>query len=217
MEGIQLVDNNGTRKGPVSLPVNPVLSDAAKTYACAVKVLLQNWRQGTVKCKSRGEVAFSGKKPWRQKGTGRARAGMKSSPVWRKGGVSFGPQPRTRTLSLNKKQKSLVNDSLFNVFYNNGKIYCLDFALQGERPNTKKAFEVLKKSNLLNEKIILFLSSQDRLHEASFRNVASVKMLYFDQPNAYDLSHGTCWVFLNKDMNSFKKMVEQWNSVSTTL
>ena len=63
-----------------------------------IRSLLQNWRQGTVACKGRSDVGYSNKKPWKQKGTGRARAGSARSPLWRGGGVIFGPQPRTRVL-----------------------------------------------------------------------------------------------------------------------
>jgi large subunit ribosomal protein L4 len=72
-------------------------------FAMAVRALLQNWRQGTVACKGRSDVSFSNKKPWKQKGTGRARAGSARSPLWRGGGVAFGPQPRTRTLKITKE------------------------------------------------------------------------------------------------------------------
>src|ERR1700683_4830953 len=75
--------------------------ESPKTYATAIRTLIQNWRQGTVGCKDRSEVAYSNRKPWKQKGTGRARAGSLRSPVWRKGGVTFGPQPRVRELSIN--------------------------------------------------------------------------------------------------------------------
>src|SRR3990167_8761361 len=73
---------------------------ANATFSTWVRVLLQNGRQGTVACKGRSDVAFSNKKPWKQKGTGRARAGSARSPVWRKGGVIFGPQARVRKLSI---------------------------------------------------------------------------------------------------------------------
>src|SRR5438105_1375079 len=70
-----------------------------------IRSLIQNWRQGTVACKTRGEIAFSNKKPWKQKGTGRARAGSRRSPLWRKGGVIFGPQSRVRTLKVGRAVK----------------------------------------------------------------------------------------------------------------
>ena len=70
----------------------------SKEYAVWVRVLMQNWRQGTVGCKARSDVAYTNKKPWKQKGTGRARAGSARSPIWRGGGVTFGPQARVKTL-----------------------------------------------------------------------------------------------------------------------
>ena len=77
--------------------------------AVYVRSLLQNWRQGTVACKGRSDVAYSNKKPWKQKGTGRARAGSARSPLWRGGGVIFGPQPRTRVLKAGKQLKRSVS------------------------------------------------------------------------------------------------------------
>src|SRR5437588_407352 len=67
---------------------------APKAFAIAIRTLRQNWRQGTVAVKGRADVSFSNRKPWRQKGTGRARAGSARSPLWRKGGVCHGPQER---------------------------------------------------------------------------------------------------------------------------
>ena len=78
------------------------------SFAIWVKALMQNWRQGTVACKGRADVTSrSNKKPWKQKGTGRARAGSPRSPLWRGGGVIFGPQPRVRKLSLNQGTKKM--------------------------------------------------------------------------------------------------------------
>ena len=74
-------------------------------FSIWVRALSQNWRQGTVACKGRSDVARSGKKPWKQKGTGRARAGSARSPLWRGGGVTFGPQPRSRSLTVPKRLK----------------------------------------------------------------------------------------------------------------
>src|SRR5262245_26717589 len=85
-------------------------------FSTWVRSLLQNWRQGTVGCKDRGEVTSrSNKKPWKQKGTGRARSGSPRSPIWRGGGVTFGPQPRVRTLAVSgQAKKGVLNSILFN-------------------------------------------------------------------------------------------------------
>ena len=77
-------------------------SELTVGFSIWIRTLRQNWRQGTVGCKGRSDVSFSNKKPWKQKGTGRARAGSARSPLWRGGGVIFGPQPRVRVLRLQR-------------------------------------------------------------------------------------------------------------------
>lgn len=185
--------------------------ESPRTFACAIRALFQNWRQGTVGCKSRGEVAFSTKKPWRQKGTGRARVSSIRSPLWRKGGVIFGPQPRVRSLSMHGKQRQLVFNNLFFNKIDSKSLYCFDFELKNSKPSTKLAHDLLKNIDLLNKKIILFLPFNDELMFASFRNLPNISIVLFDEPNAYHLSNGDCWVFLKKDVDSFKTMVERWN------
>jgi large subunit ribosomal protein L4 len=182
---------------------------APETYAVCVRTLLQNWRQGTVACKGRSEVSFSNKKPWKQKGTGRARAGSARSPVWRKGGVVFGPQARTRVLAVPKSQKKLTCSGLLWDFLDNQRVMSLDWT-SGDVPKTAYALDMLKKAGLENKKIVLFVSHFDLNTHASFNNISNVRMLLFDQPNVYHLSHGDYWLFLKKDMDAFKKMVGTW-------
>ena len=182
-----------------------------KTFACAIRALFQNWRQGTVGCKSRGELAFSNKKPWRQKGTGRARVSSIRSPLWRKGGVIFGPQARVRNLSLNVQHKRLVFNNLFFSMLDKNAIHCLDFELKDQNPSTKASVEMLGKMGLVNKNIVLFLPFNDDVTFTSFRNLPNVNIVLFDQPNAYHLSNTQNWVFLKKDTDLFKNMVAQWN------
>lgn len=179
------------------------------TYAQYIRTLMQNWRQGTVGCKDRSEVSFSNRKPWKQKGTGRARAGTLRSPLWRKGGVTFGPQLRVKTLDMPKKLKNKVFSALFYNFLNNKKIVSLNWIIN-DKPSTSAAFKALKEANLNNKKIVLFVSKHDYLSHMSFANIANVRMLLYDQPNAYDLSYGDFWIFLNKDIDAFKEMVNLW-------
>jgi large subunit ribosomal protein L4 len=184
---------------------------SSRTFACVIRSLFQNWRQGTVGCKTPGELAFSNKKPWRQKGTGRARVSSIRSPLWRKGGVIFGPQPRVRKLDTNFKQRKLVFNNLFFAKADASAICCLDFEINGVKPNTQTARKVLQAADLLDKKVVLFLPFGDEVHYASFRNLPGVNIVLFDQPNALHLSNAHYWVFLKKNMDSFNSMVTQWN------
>ena len=212
MVDVFLYTEEGSKKDTFSLDVDIQEKEQnSAAYSCVVRKLRQNWRQGTVACKGRSEVDFSTKKPWKQKGTGRARAGSLRSPLWRKGGVIFGPQKRVKTLDVNRKlNKHALNNTFFKALRDNG-ISCLDFTVSSELPNTKSVRLFLKKSNLLNKRIVLFLPFNDEINFASFRNLANVDILSFDQPNAFDLSSNRHWVFLKKDLELFKDMVAKWN------
>ena len=132
-EGAQVARSNVfvlTREG-LSLPTEIKKVDA-KSCSIWVRKLLQNWRQGTVACKDRSMVAFSNKKPWKQKGTGRARAGSLRSPLWRKGGVTFGPQPRVRKLKVSASLKKSVLGNILSDYLSNKKIFSLDFLFISE-------------------------------------------------------------------------------------
>ncbi len=210
MAQINVVDSNGKQQGTVALDVAIAQKEVSPTaFANAIRVQLQNWRQGTVGVKRRGDVSFSGKKPWKQKGTGRARAGSRSSPLWRSGGVTFGPDARTRTLKLPMRQRALVFNNLFFSAHEAGKIHCLDLTL--EAPKAKTAAQGLKALGVDNKPVVLFSRFDDPATIASFRNIAGVRILSFDEPNAFDLSSAAHWIFLKKDLDLFKDMVSRWN------
>ena len=188
-----------------------VAADVKAEYALWVRALLQNWRQGTVGCKARSDVSYTNKKPWKQKGTGRARAGSARSPLWRGGGVTFGPQPRVKTLKINKKTKSRVLSSLVNEYADKSQLFLLDWSVQGEKPSAAQAFQVLKDNRLSEKKVTLFLNRDDVVSWMSVRNLKNVQVLAFDDVNAYELSLGNCIVVLKKDYTIFKDMVKKWN------
>lgn len=182
-----------------------------KSLALCVRQLMQNWRQGTVACKDRGEVTSrSNKKPWKQKGTGRARAGSPRSPLWRGGGIVFGPQERVRTLKVSKNLKRSVFAQLLHNMLQKEQVVALNWALEGETPRTAQAFKALKQANLQHKKVLLFVDIHDMQTQASFANLPQVRMLYFDQPNVYALADSDCWVVLQKDAHYFKEMVQKW-------
>ncbi len=182
---------------------------SAESSAIYIRSLLQNWRQGTVACKGRSDVAYSNKKPWKQKGTGRARAGSARSPLWRGGGVIFGPQPRTRVLKADKQVKRNVLNAILFDYLDNSKVVMANWDAT-EKPSTSAAYKLLKNSGLHQDKVVLFLTANDAVNHASFANIPNIRILYFDQPNAFDLSNGTQWLVLKKDFEHFKKMVSQW-------
>lgn len=181
------------------------------SYAIWIRALMQNWRQGTVGCKTRGEVSFSNKKPWKQKGTGRARAGSARSPLWRGGGILFGPQPRVRTLRVNKQNKSQVLNACMAGFAQAGRLFEFDWALSGEKPSTSSMNKAFASAGLTEKKVVMFLHRQDYVHWASMNNLKYVHVVSFDDVNAYELSLGSCVVVLKKDVNMFKDMVAKWN------
>lgn len=180
-------------------------------YALWVRALMQNWRQGTVGCKDRSEVNYTNKKPWKQKGTGRARAGSARSPLWRGGGVVFGPQPRVRTLKINKKSKGRVLAALMSEYAQKEVLYSLNWQLGQDCPSTSLVYKAFRDTGLNDKKVTLFLHREDINHWVSVRNLQNVQILSFDDVNAYDLSLGHCVVVLNKDYDLFKDMVKKWN------
>ncbi len=188
-------------------PIKPMSGQQLSVW---VRALLQNWRQGTVGVKGRADVSLSTKKPWKQKGTGRARAGTARSPLWRGGGVTFGPQKRSKVLSISKKARKQVLAQIIAERIQNNRVIALDFAPQGDRPKTKAAAQALKQASLLDKKITLLLSPHDMITYSSFVNIPCVQVLLFDQPNAYDLINCEYWVCLNKDLDAFKEAVKQW-------
>lgn len=181
-----------------------------EAYAAYVRVLRQNWRQGTVGSKTRAEVAFSNKKPWRQKGTGRARVGSMRSPLWRKGGTIFGPQERSRLLSIPREVKRAVLRTLVQSIVSEGRFIVLD-GCSFDKPNTKKAVAVLQAAGVLGEMVGVFAHAHDHVTRASFSNIEKVFVLLFDEPNAYDISRAQYWVVRREDLDACKQMVKKWN------
>ena len=179
-------------------------------FSTWVRSLMQNWRQGTVACKGRSDVTSSNKKPWKQKGTGRARAGSARSPLWRGGGVTFGPQARVKKLRVAKRTKKRVLGDILLTFLSNKKVSCLNWTLKADVPKTSQAFRALKDASIDSDRLVLFVQPGDFLTQASFSNMPNVNVMFFDQANAFDLTNGERWVFLKKDFDAFKDMVTQW-------
>lgn len=179
-------------------------------YAVSVRRLLQSWRQGTVACKTRGEVSMSNKKPWKQKGTGRARAGTSRSPLWRKGGVIFGPQKRVAHAGIPRKQRRLALNGALDTMLQAG-LHCVDYELAEGRPSTKAIKKILDGLKLNDKKVIFVLDFNDTNMYMSVRNLPNVQILFYDQPNVFDMTNGKAVLFFKKDADQFKHMISKWS------
>ena len=151
----------------------------------AIRNELANKRQGTAKVKDRGEVHSSNKKPWKQKGTGRARSGQRSSPIWVGGGQIFGPRPRDYSYSLPRKVKRLALISLLSLKAKEDRLRVVtDFTVESGK--TKDLVTLLK--NLASqERTVIILKDDDAIIRRAGRNVPWLNFLSYNRLEAHDL------------------------------
>lgn len=150
-----------------------------------VKMLLANRRQGTQSALTRAEVRGGGRKPWRQKGTGRARHGSTRSPIWTHGGVTFAPKPRSYRYSVPKKVKRLAMKSALTTKVIEDDIIVLD-ELDFQAPKTKQVVEML--ANLgVDSKAMIVLSEKNENVIKSARNIPNLKTSLVNTLNVYDI------------------------------
>jgi len=178
----------GTRhKAAFSLPADlfdgtvhePVLHQAVKTF-------LGNQRQGTAKTKTRSFISGGNQKPWRQKGTGRARQGSTRAPHWRGGGIVFGPIPRDYRSDIPRKVKQLARRSAFNARAREGALIVVD-AMAFDAPKTKQLAGMLEKMGLEGKKVLVLSNGLNRNLYLSGRNLPSAQVKSFADASAYDL------------------------------
>ena len=150
---------------------------------------MTNARQGNASTKTRAEVRGGGRKPWRQKGTGRARAGSTRSPLWRGGGVIFGPKPKEYNLNMNRKERRLALRTAFGS--RGGDIIVVEeFSEQLQRPKTKDLVEAISRwGSQPEQKTLLILSERSENIYLSARNIENVRLMVADQLNVFDLLH----------------------------
>jgi large subunit ribosomal protein L4 len=148
---------------------------------------MTNARQGSANTKTRSEVRGGGRKPWRQKGTGRARAGSIRSPLWRGGGVIFGPKPRKFNVEMNRKERKLALRTAFASRIDD-LIVVEEFNSQMSRPKTKELVAAIARWGSAPESKTLLITSErnDNVY-FSARNVENLKMLSANQLNVYDM------------------------------
>jgi large subunit ribosomal protein L4 len=146
-----------------------------------------NARQGTASTKTRAEVRGGGRKPWRQKGTGRARAGSIRSPLWRGGGVIFGPKPKDFNVKMNRKERRLALRTAF-MSRNEDTVVVEAFGEQLERPKTKEIVSALSRWGADPEsKVLIVLSEIPENVYLSVRNISNIKTILANSLNIYDI------------------------------
>ena len=133
-------------------------------------------RQGTHSTKTRGKVRGGGAKPWRQKGTGRARAGSSRSPIWTGGGTVFGPSPRHYTLKVNRKARRTALRSALSLHAGRGSLAILDPAPFADKPSTKQAFALLTDWNQPGGMLVILGAEEEKV-ALSFRNIERLSVL----------------------------------------
>ncbi len=185
MPSVVMVDQNNKKVKDVELP--SLFGSEIRPHLIHASVVnqLANRRAGTASTKNKAMVSGGGKKPWKQKGTGRARAGSNRSPLWRHGGTCFGPMPRDYSYSLPKKEKraALVDAIALKVVDNRlVLVSSLDFA----EPKTKLVTSMLDMLGVKENALVLIKAENKNLTLAS-RNIPSVKVLRMENINVYDL------------------------------
>jgi large subunit ribosomal protein L4 len=145
-----------------------------------------NQRQGTHSTKTKGLVSGGGRKPWRQKGTGRARVGSNRSPLWKGGGTTFGPQPRDYSYKMPKKVRKVALREAFNIKLLDGEVVIIDkFSI--EKPKTKEMLGILKNLELTGKSVLIVLSEKDDSVILSARNIPGVYVTKMSELNTYAL------------------------------
>ena len=157
----------------------PVLHQAIKTY-------LNNQRQGTAMTKTRSFVSGGNQKPWKQKGTGRARSGSTRSPIWRGGGIVFGPIPRDYRSDIPRKVRQLARRSALNARAREEALLVVD-AIEYEKPKTSKLAGMLEKMGLEGKKVLVLANGQNRNLYLSGRNIPTARVMTFADASAYDV------------------------------
>lgn len=174
IDNLQL--NDKVFGGPIR---NKLLRDAVTMYEA-------NKRQGTACTKTRGEVAGGGRKPWVQKHTGRARAGSIRSPLWKGGGVSFGPRPRDYSYAIPKKARKLALYTALSAKVRDNELVVID-NLNFDIPKTKHMVGILKALNIDNSSCLIVIPKANENVWKSARNIPSVKIMTSTELNAYEI------------------------------
>ena len=186
MPKVAVYDMRGTQVGEIDLNDNVFgIQPNEAVMQQFVKMQLANKRQGTASTKTRAEVRGGGKKPWKQKGTGRARVGSTRNPVWRGGGIAFGPKPRDYSYKLPRKVRRLALKSALSSKALDSNIIVVD-VLTFEEPRTKLMLETLGLLKAAQKTLVITADNDVNVYKSA-RNIPGVKSLKADYINVFDV------------------------------
>ncbi|MCJ7665436.1 MAG: 50S ribosomal protein L4 [Actinobacteria bacterium] len=201
MASLSVIDTQGKEKEKIKISDDLVKQDAVSEVIYQdIRRYLAQRRSGTHSTKGRSEVRGGGRKPWRQKGTGNARAGTIRSPLWKGGGVVFGPKPRDYSFKLNKKviRKSKAI-ALSEKFKNKKLLVVDDFGFK--KPSTNDAAKILENLKITGGKVLIVTESLNDNNSKSFRNILNVVVESAKGLNAYYLMLADYVVFTKNSLN----------------
>jgi len=203
VSSVDVINAEGAKAGSVELPgdIFDVQANIPLMHQVVVAQLAAA-RQGTAKAKTRGEVAGGGKKPYKQKGTGRARQGSIRAPQFTGGGVVHGPVPRDYSQRTPKKMKAAALRGALSDRAREGRVHVVESFVAGETPSTKAAIVTLRKATE-SKKVLVVLSSTDELNWLSLRNEVTVHLIEAGQLNTYDVLVADEVVFTKDALDEF--------------
>jgi large subunit ribosomal protein L4 len=194
MATVEIKDTKGKKVGTAEL-ADVIFGVTPNTHAVhlVVRSQMAARRSGTHDTKTRGEVRGGGAKPWKQKGTGRARAGSSRSPIWTGGGTVFGPHPRSYAFKVPNKVVKLAMRSVLSSKSADGVLHVIDgFGLT--EPSTKSASAIIKALGIAG-RVTVVVSNDDEMAIRSLRNIDKVRVITASESNTYDLVDNTALLF----------------------
>ncbi|MHC9539413.1 MAG: 50S ribosomal protein L4 [Vulcanimicrobiota bacterium] len=195
MARINVVDKKGNNREEIELN-SKIFEQPVKVHHlhAAVQKQLNNKRLGTVSTKTRAEVSGGGKKPWRQKGTGRARHGSIRSPIWKGGGITFGPKPRDYSTKLTRKMRRLALKEALSSKVKDNRLVVMD-EIKLDKIRTRDFVQMIKDMKL-EGKVLFVLKEYDPIVEKSGRNIEGVRIVKVEGVSVYDLLYFDTVVFV---------------------
>ena len=215
MSKVDIKKSDGAKSGTVELDedIFGIEPNVAVMHQ-VVNAQLATKRSGTHSTKTRAEVRGGGAKPWKQKGTGRARAGSSRIPHWRGGGIALGPKPRDYSQRTPKKMKRLALRSALSDRASSNSVYVVD-AWEFETPSTKAAKMALEAIGA-EGKVLIVTDLQDENTEKSFRNLSNVNVLSSDQLNVFDILVSDSIVFTKNNLPTTNQVSASFQADNNT-